>query len=298
MIRVEKLLKNFDDVCAVNKVTLTIPEGEMFGILGTNGAGKTTLLRMIAGVLEADDGKIVVDDTEITSGQVSEEIFYLPDDPYFFPNASMEEMASFYKKNYRCMDVEAAAYMAEKLDLEMKRPLRTFSKGMKRQAFLILALCAGTKYLLCDEVFDGLDPIVAEVMKNLFRQEMREWKLTVIVASHKLQELEDICQSIAILHKGGVLTSGDMKRQAGNICKYQCVFPDQTDLEEVKRAVDLIRFHVDGYFVTVIVRMQPETISRLNSFSPVFMQEVPMTLEEIFIAEMEGKDYDIRKVLQ
>ena len=210
----------------------------------------------------------------------------------------MEEMILFYKKYYPRMDAEAAAYIAGKLNLETKRPLRTFSKGMKRQAFLILALCAGTKYLLCDEVFDGLDPIVTEVMKNLFRQEMKERKFTVVVASHKLRELEDICHSIAILHKGGVLTSKDMRHQAGNICKYQCVFSEQTDLEEVKKAVDLIRFHADGYFVTLIVRMQPETMARLNSFSPVFMKEVPMTLEEIFIAEMEGKEYDIRKVLR
>ena len=257
MICVKELVKNFDDVCAVNNITLNIPEGEMLGLLGTNGAGKTTLLRMIAGVLEADGGSIVVDGANITSGDVSEEIFYLPDDPYFFPNASMEEMILFYKKYYPRMDAEAAAYMAGKLNLETKRPLRTFSKGMKRQAFLILALCAGTKYLLCDEVFDGLDPIVTEVMKNLFRQEMKERKFTVVVASHKLRELEDICHSIAILHKGGVLTSKDMRHQAGNICKYQCVFSEQTDLKEV-----------------------------------------PMTLEEIFIAEMEGKEYDIRKVLR
>ena len=200
MICVKELVKNFDDVCAVNNITLNIPEGEMLGLLGTNGAGKTTLLRMIAGVLEADGGSIVVDGANITSGDVSEEIFYLPDDPYFFPNASMEEMILFYKKYYPRMDAEAAAYMAGKLNLETKRPLRTFSKGMKRQAFLILALCAGTKYLLCDEVFDGLDPIVTEVMKNLFRQEMKERKFTVVVASHKLRELEDICHSIAILH--------------------------------------------------------------------------------------------------
>ena len=142
MICVKELVKNFDDVCAVNNITLNIPEGEMLGLLGTNGAGKTTLLRMIAGVLEADGGSIVVDGANITSGDVSEEIFYLPDDPYFFPNASMEEMILFYKKYYPRMDAEAAAYMAGKLNLETKRPLRTFSKGMKRQAFLILALCS------------------------------------------------------------------------------------------------------------------------------------------------------------
>ena len=126
MICVKELVKNFDDVCAVNNITLNIPEGEMLGLLGTNGAGKTTLLRMIAGVLEADGGSIVVDGANITSGDVSEEIFYLPDDPYFFPNASMEEMILFYKKYYPRMDAEAAAYMAGKLHPATKRPLRTF----------------------------------------------------------------------------------------------------------------------------------------------------------------------------
>ena len=211
-------------------------------------------------------------------------------------------MAQFYKDQYPDMDLENVDYMAETLELDVKRPLRTFSKGMKRQAFLILALCAGTKYLLCDEVFDGLDPIVAEVMKNLFRQEMKERKFTAVVASHRLNELEDICGNIAILHKGGLVTAGDMRGRAEHVRKYQCVFADGTDMDRIEqelgKELDVVRFQADGGFVTLVVRdSEGSAEANLKSRDIELIKEAPMSLEEIFIAEMEGKDYDIRKVL-
>lgn len=177
---------------------------------------------MIAGVLEADGGSIVVDGANITSGDVSEEIFICRM-ILIFPNASMEEMILFYKILSSRMDAEAAAYMAGKLNLETKRPLRTFSKGMKRQAFLILALCAGTKYLLCDEVFDGLDPIVTEVMKPV-SSEMKERKFTVVVASHKLRNL----RIYATVSRSFIRRSPDLERYEASGRKYMqisvCIF--------------------------------------------------------------------------
>lgn len=300
MIQIQNMTKRFDDICAVNDISLEIPEGIMFGLLGTNGAGKTTLLRMLSGILEADSGCVLVDGNPLEAGK--KKIFYLPDDPYYFPNASIEVMARFYGDQYPEMEQESVTYMAEALELDVKRPLRTFSKGMKRQAFLILALCAGTKYLLCDEVFDGLDPIVAEVMKNLFRQEMKERKFTAVVASHRLNELEDICGNIAILHKGGLVTAGDMRGRAEHVRKYQCVFPDGSDMDrlerELRKELDMVRFHVDGSFVTLVVRdAEGSAEEYLREQAVEMIKEAPMSLEEIFIAEMEGKDYDIRKVL-
>ena len=300
MIQIQNMTKTFDGICAVNNVSLEIPEGIMFGLLGTNGAGKTTLLRMLAGILESDSGGVLVDGNPLEAGK--KKIFYLPDDPYYFPNASMEQMAQFCKDQYPDMDLENVDYMAETLELDVKRPLRTFSKGMKRQAFLILALCAGTKYLLCDEVFDGLDPIVAEVMKNLFRQEMKERKFTAVVASHRLNELEDICGNIAILHKGGLVTAGDMRGRAEHVRKYQCVFADGTDMDRIEqelgKELDVVRFQADGGFVTLVVRDSAGSAeANLKSRDIELIKEAPMSLEEIFIAEMEGKDYDIRKVL-
>lgn len=189
--------------------------------------------------------------------------------------------------------------MAETLNLDTMRPLRTFSKGMKRQAFLIMALCSGTKYLLCDEVFDGLDPIVTEVMKNLFKKAMEQRNFTVIMASHKLGDLEDLCGNIAILHKGGVVTAGDLRERAEHVRKFQCVFPDQTNLDRLKNDPRVLRVRQVENFITLTVTDGTEEIVReIRSLGPLFMKEIPLSLEETFIAKMEDTGYDIRKVLQ
>lgn len=300
MITISGLTKYFDGVCAVNHVSLEILEGTMFGLLGTNGAGKTTLLRMLAGIIEADSGEIRIDGEEDPfSPQCKKNLFYLPDDPYYFPNASIQVMLDFYKKQYPGLDADSVKYMAESLNLDMNRPVRTFSKGMKRQAFLILALCSRTKYLFCDEVLDGLDPIAAEIMKNLFRQEMKSRDFTILVASHKLRDLEDICGNIAILHKGGVVTAGDFRERAENVRKFQCVFPLEADLDSLRQHPSVVRLHEDARFITLVTRGKAEEIRKaLEELDPIFLGEVPLSLEETFIAEMEGAGYDIRKVLQ
>lgn len=300
MITISGLTKYYDGVCAVNHVSLEILEGTMFGLLGTNGAGKTTLLRMLAGIIEADSGEIRIDGEEDPfSPQCKKNLFYLPDDPYYFPNASIQVMLVFYKKQYPGLDADSVRYMAESLNLDMNRPVRTFSKGMKRQAFLILALCSRTKYLFCDEVLDGLDPIAAEIMKNLFRQEMKSRDFTILVASHKLRDLEDICGNIAILHKGGVVTAGDFRERAENVRKFQCVFPLEADLDSLRQHPSVVRLHEDARFITLVTRGKAEEIRKaLEELDPIFLGEVPLSLEETFIAEMEGAGYDIRKVLQ
>lgn len=307
MIRIEHLTKKFDTVCAVNDVSMEIPEGIMYGLLGTNGAGKSTLLRLIAGVLQADTGEIEIEgESCYDNPNCKAWFFYLPDTPYYFPNASMETMCRFYAKQYPEMDENAVAEMAEMLDLDMRQPIWTFSKGMRRQAFLILALCANTKYMLCDEVFDGLDPMVTEVMKKLIREEMKERKFTVLVVSHKLRDLEDICDQIGILHKGGLLSSGDMRERARNTHKFQCVVEKEEEWERVKpelaAELELIRCQKEGNFVTVIVRLKETTAieeveQKMKAWFPCFCGEVPMSLEEIFLSEMEASGYDMRKVL-
>lgn len=318
MIEILQVTKYFEHTKALNSITLSIPRGKVFGLLGTNGAGKSTLLRVIAGILECDEGEIRIDGTtNYDDPEVKAKFFYLPDDPYYFPGATMAQMTEFYGRQYPAMDKEGVNYMADKLGLDVRRPIRTFSKGMKRQAFLIMALCANTDYLLCDEVFDGLDPVVTEAMKNLFRREMKERELTVVVAAHKLQDLEDFCEEIGILHQGGVLLSGDMREKGSEIHKFQCVFDIdrevcadqqsvvhgeeamQTREAELRRHLDIVKYREEGCFVTIIARGEENDISEvLRQRSPAFYKEVPMSLEEIFIAEMEAADYDIQKALQ
>ena len=303
MIEIRHVTKYFDSAKALNDVTFTIPKGRIFGLLGTNGAGKSTLLRAMAGILSCDAGEILIDgEACYDNPRVKESFFYLPDDPYYFPNASMEVMTGFYSRQYKGMSAEAVRYMAERLELDTRRPLRTFSKGMKRQAFLIMALCANTEYLLCDEVFDGLDPVVTEVMKELFLREMKEQSRTVVVAAHKLKDLEEFCQDIAILHKGGMLLAGDMRRRAGEICKVQCVFDGEMNekaKDYLSACLEVVRFRQEGYFTTLIARGEKsEILEQIQKGNPVFCREVPMTLQEIFLAEMEGNGYDVSKVFQ
>lgn len=299
MIKVENVTKNFENICAVNQVSFEIPEGSMFGLLGTNGAGKSTLLRMMAGVLPCDTGEILFDGESVYENPESKaSVFYLPDVPYYFPNVNLEEMVRFYRRHYPAMERESAAYMAELLNLDMTLPLRMFSKGMKRQAFLILALCSGTKYLLCDEVFDGLDPVMTEAMKNLFRKEMEDREFTVVAAAHKLKDLEDICQGIGIMHKGGILRSGDMRERLENVIKLQCVFDTEKDLrEEFEKYFEVLQYEKEGYFITLVAKGdKKEILDKIRSRSPVFAGEISMSLEEIFMAEMKEAGYDIRKV--
>lgn len=298
MIKISGVTKSFGNICAVNDVSLTVPEGVMFGLLGTNGAGKSTLLRIMVGILEPDAGRIFIDSEEDnTDLKCKENLFYLPDSPYFFPNAGIEDMARFYKKQYPQMDIEAVHYMSDTLSLDKLSPLRTFSKGMKRQAFLLLALSSNTKYLICDEVFDGLDPIVTEIMKNLIRQEMKKRDFTVIVASHRLRELQDICHNIAIIHRGGILTADEFKGKTADIHKIQCVF-DNLDPNHLKNMPNVVHYQSDGYFTTLIVRGDIEEImKRIVLINAIFFKEIPLTLEETFMAVMEETGYDISKIL-
>ncbi len=303
MIEVQHVTKTFDNLTALNDVSFTIPEGSLFGLLGTNGAGKSTLLRVMAGILACEAGRILIDKEPCCDHpEGKERFFYLPDDPYYFPNASMEVMTEFYRRQYQGMDPESVAYMADRLELDTRRPMRTFSKGMKRQAFLIMALCANTEYLLCDEVFDGLDPVVTEVMKDLFRREMKERNLTVVVAAHKLKDLEEFCKDIAILHKGGILLAGDMRRKAAEVFKIQCVFDGEGNeraADDLRACLNVVRFRQEGYFTTLIVRgVKEEILEQVQAKGPVFCREVPMTLQEIFLAEMEGNGYDVGKVFR
>ena len=208
MIEIKGISKSFEEIKAVDNVSVTIKEGNVFGLIGTNGAGKSTVLRMITGVYKPDEGVITIDGLPVFDNvEAKKKFFFIPDEPYFFNQANSIEMEHYYSSVYEEFNVEEFYSFLEKFGLDKNRKIRTFSKGMKKQLALLLGICSGTKYLLCDETFDGLDPVMRQSVKALMAKKMDERGLTPIIASHNLRELEDICDHVGLLHKGGVLLS-------------------------------------------------------------------------------------------
>lgn len=298
MIEIKNLSKVFDDITAVNQVNLTVQDGIVFGLLGTNGAGKSTLLRMLAGVLRPDIGDILVDgDLVWENPEVAGKVFYISDDQFYFPNGNAEELAAYYKCYYPEFDEKRFRKFLIKFGLDSKRKIKTFSKGMKKQLSILIGICANVKYLLCDETFDGLDPVMRQGIKSIFAQEMEERGLTPIIASHNLRELEDICDSIGLLHKGGILLSKDMEQLKSSFLKVQCVLPEECD-EVIKAVLDIIKISRRGKLLTMTVRGEEGTvIPVIENMKPIYCEALPLTLEEIFISEMEVVGYDIKNLV-
>ena len=298
MIKTEKLCKKFGSIQAVDRISLTIEDNSIFGLAGTNGAGKSTFLRMLAGILKADSGKIAIDGKEVYENpEIKGEIFFLPDTSYFFQNAAIEDMADFYSVYYPGYDKKRLSKLLEKISLDPKRKISTFSKGMKRQAALILGICAGTRYLFCDETFDGLDPVMRQAAKSLLAYEVANRRFTPIIASHNLRELEDICDHVGLLHKGGVLLSKDVEEMKENMQKIQCVIPDPAEEEKLLKELEVLQHEKRLSLLTMVVRGdREEVMKRIQETHPLFAEALPLTLEEIFISETEVAGYDIKKL--
>ena len=299
MIEAIKTKKSFGDIEAVQDVSATIKEGEVFGLVGTNGAGKSTFLRMIAGVLKTDEGQILIDGEDVFENEAAKnKLFFIPDEQYFFPNSTPQDMMEYYAMIYPNFDKNKFVEYMEKFGLEMKRKINTFSKGMKRQVSVLLGICANTKYLLCDETFDGLDPVMRQAVKSIFASEIINRDFTPIVASHNLRELEDICDHVGLLHKGGILFSCDLDDMKSNIYKVQCVFADPTDEEILLKELDVLECSKSGSLLTITARgTRMEIEERISRRNPIFQEVLPLTLEEIFISETEVKGYDIKNLI-
>ncbi len=299
MIKIENVTKRFDGMLAVDRVSVEVKEGIVFGMVGTNGAGKSTLLRMIAGVLRPDEGTITVDDQPVYENPLAKkDVFYISDDAYYLNNGTPEDMADYYGAVYKMFDRQRYMELLRQLDLPISRKISTFSKGMKKQVSILLGVCAETKYLLCDETFDGLDPVMRQAVKSIFAKEITERGLTPILASHNLRELEDICDHVGLLHKGGVLLSKDLEEMRTGIHKIQCVFMDEEQEQRVLMGLDVVKKEQRGRLLTLTVRgVQEEISARVTEAEPVFFEMLPLTLEEIFISETEVAGYDFKKLI-
>ncbi|MDD5832679.1 MAG: ABC transporter ATP-binding protein [Clostridiales bacterium] len=298
MIEVKSLTKKYDGFTAVDRLDLTINEAEVFGLIGTNGAGKSTLLKMVSGIIRPDEGSMLVDGEEIFENIAQKQkIFYISDEQHFFANAKPGEMAVFYSRVYESFDTEMFRKLMTAFELPAEKKINTYSKGMKKLLSVLLGISSKTKYLLCDETFDGLDPVMRQAVKSLLAGEMEDRGLTPVIASHNLRELEDICDHVGLLHKGGILLSKDLDDMKLNIHKIQCVLRPGMNEEDIND-LDIIAKDRRGSLLTLTVRgIEEEINSIMQQLDPVFYELVPLTLEEIFICETEVKGYDIKKLL-
>lgn len=298
MIQVEHLSKKFDQIQAMQDVTAVIQRGSIFGLIGSNGAGKSTFLRLLAGIYRPDQGSIVIDGEDVYENEgLKQRIFYISDDQFFFANSTIEQMADYYRTIYQRFSQETLNKLTALFKLDPKRKLHTFSKGMQKQAHIILALACQPDYLLCDETFDGLDPVMRQAVKRLLADAVLENQMTPIIASHNLRELEDICDHIGLLHQGGIVFEREMDDLRLNIHKVQCAF-NETKTKEDFTSLDLVSLEQRGHLSTLVVRGDSsKTEAVLKAMQPLYLELLPLTLEEIFITEMEVLGYDIQQLI-
>lgn len=299
MIEIRNVSKTFDERKAVDNVSVSIKENTVFGLIGTNGAGKSTVLRMVAGVLEQDEGEIAIDGLPVFDNmEAKRKIYFIADEPYFFANSNAVDMQKYLSTVYPEFAVSDYYTYLINFGLEKKRKINTYSKGMKKQLALICGVCSGTKYLLCDETFDGLDPVMRQGIKSIFAGEMSKRGMTPVIASHNLRELEDICDHVGLLHKGGVLLSKDLEDMKCNIQKVQCVFKSNEDEARVIASLDIMKNEKRGSLNTLTVRgNKAEILAIFATVNTVFFEALPLSLEEIFISETEVVGYDIKKLI-
>lgn len=268
MITAANVKKHFGEIAAVNDVTVTIRNGEVFGLIGTNGAGKSTFLRMASGVLKPDSGTILVDDRPVYENpKVKADIFYISDDQYFLPNATPKDIAGFYRDYYVSFDMVRFEDMLGSFQLDPDRKINTFSKGMKKQLSVLLGICANTRYLFCDETFDGLDPVMRQAVKSVFAGELAGRDFTPVIASHNLRELEDICDCVGILHQGGVLMQKDLEEMKLNIHNIQCVFQNTQEEQAALGLLEIVKAERRGTLNIITARgSEREIMGKINSF--------------------------------
>lgn len=290
MIEINGLKKSYGTRTVLENVSLRIPDATLFGLIGINGAGKSTLLRLIADVLRPDCGTILIDGASVSGNErIKREMFFLPDDPFYATGTTVEKLAALYATFYD-FDREAFARYADIFHVERRTPIRNFSKGMKRQAFVTLALACRPRYLLLDEAFDGLDPLARLELKRGLIELVEERGSTVLISSHSLRELEDICSGFALLDGGAVADAGEIGEALEKVHKFQIALSHEVRRGDIP--FDCISFEATGRVAKLIVRGDRETVLKeLEALSPLFIEEIKVDFEELFLCEVRSRGY-------
>lgn len=301
MIEISAFTKKFNTLTALNAISFHVSEGSIFGLVGSNGAGKSTLLRSICGVYRPDGGKILVDGQEpYENPAVKSRICFVPDFPHYMKQATLGTMADLYRRMYSSWSQETYDRLCDMFKLSRKLKLHNMSKGMQRQAALICALSTVPDVLLLDEVFDGLDPVMRQLLKRLISDQVAERQMTVIIASHNLRELEDFCDHVGLIHQGGVIFEQELDALKLGIHKVQAVFQpplDEAGIQALRSELPIVRLEQRGSMVSFVAKADEESIAQvLSTRDTVFSELLPLSLEEVFISEMEVAGYDLDKI--
>jgi ABC-2 type transport system ATP-binding protein len=298
MIKITNLSKSYGNKSVLENLNCNIKTNSIYGLIGANGAGKSTLLRIMNDVFRRDSGSIEIDGKEVEDNQeLKQKLVFVPDDLFFFPNYTLIDMAKFYAAMYKDFDMDYLKELAGILKLDLNSKIQNFSKGMKRQCALICAISTNAEYMFFDETFDGLDPVVRNLLKKIIAKQMDKKDTTIIMTSHNLRELEDICDNLGLLYKGGILFESDIDSLKTNMFKVQVSLKEEFDKETFSE-LDIMNFRKMGSVATIIIKGdKDEAESVLRKLNPIILDFLPLTLEEMFIYEMEVLGYEFNQVV-
>ncbi|MBR5156130.1 MAG: ABC transporter ATP-binding protein [Clostridia bacterium] len=298
MIKAKGVVKTFDGFCALDGFDMTVERGSIYGLVGPNGAGKTTIINHLMGVLKSDEGQIMIDGEEPwENADLKQKVLCINDEWYFYPSFSVKEMAKLYENLYKNFNRQRYEALGEILKIEENRQIRRLSKGMKKQVAFRIVLSCMPEVLILDEPLDGLDPVMRKQIMNVIISDVAERQMTVLVSSHNLRELEDICDHVGIIHSGKMVIEKPLDDLRGNIQKVQMVFAD--DLPDGLNAeLDILHLSKTGSVYTAIIRGDAKEVEeKVKGYNPVIFDKVNLTLEEVFIYELGGLGYDFKHII-
>ena len=286
MIEIRGLSHSFGERIVLNSIDLDIPDATVLGIVGINGAGKSTFLRLLSGVYDSK-GCVLYDKKSPALAETRRDIFFLPDDPYYTATSTPAKMFEFYKTFYPQIDKGVFDSLISKYEINPKNTLRSFSKGMRRQVFIALALAVKPKYMLLDEAFDGLDPLSRKIFKDAIIRLVEENGTTVLISSHSLRELEDFCDRFVLIDDNIIKTQGDIAEHVGSMCKFELAFMNDIN-ESLFEGLPIVSLDIKGRFVTIVLRGESEDMyAVLEQLGPAVMDRLPLDFEEAFIHDVE-----------
>lgn len=298
MLEAENVVKTFDGFRALDSLNMTVPKGAVYGLVGPNGAGKSTIIRHLAGIYRQDSGEVLLDDQPVYENPaVKRRMTVIGDDWYYFPQANIREMARFFAGLYPAFSWERYEKLKQVFPLDEKMMLRRMSKGMQKQAAFWLAVCCMPEYLILDEPVDGLDPVMRRQVWSLLLGDVSERGTTVLVSSHNLRELEDVCDHVGILNRGQVLLERSLSDLQDNTVKLQVAYAGVTEPMLPSELNILHRSHVGRVYTYIVRGSRAEILRRMEITEPILLESIPLTLEEIFIYELGGVDYAAKDIL-